>query len=615
MAPFVLRLALTMRWHTLTAILLCISCSDSMDADFAENTGNSESADPSFMPGATSTTSPNGVGSPVFGEDIAGIPQPGAVPGMAGTPTGVPVVVPPPLPPEVEQDFEFELPHSGQRYVYAVNPDTDTVAVIDANSLAIQSVEAGDEPRFLQTLAGTDAAVVLNAGSADATVIRTANGKSTTTTVSVQAGTNAIAVAPDGKHAVVYFDAEQRSAGTSGSYQDVSILFLGDGKDRSIAMTVGFRPSKVSFSDDGKFAHVVTEDGVSILDFAEIEDKGSHIARTVGISDDAKLLSDVSITSDGAYALARRENESTLRLIDLDSGDIATLDLATLQAPSDDEAPMFELDGGAPDADAGAAIEPATPAVPATPVINAPVTDLDLAPSGTFALAVLRNAGKVVELAIPGSFTSGKPSNVFSLDQQIVGSVSIAPDSKKALLYTTAVDNAERMIVLDVESADTQLIKLPKAIASVTIAEDSETAFIVHKKLEGDPNQAGIDPDTALDRAYGYSVFDFETGFSKLQTSTTQVGPSTVVPDGSNLFVLFNDPALSLREVHQVDLTSFVIEHIALGSPPTSIGAVADTHKVFVGQEHPDGRIAFIDWTSGELESVTGFELNSRIRE
>ena len=36
--------------------------------------------------------------------------------------------------------------------------------------------------------------------------------------------------------------------------------------------------------------------------------------------------------------------------------------------------------------------------------------------------------------------------------------------------------------------------------------------------------------------------------------------------------------------------------------------------KLF-GQEHPDGRISFIDWETGEVESVTGFELNSRIRE
>jgi hypothetical protein len=45
------------------------------------------------------------------------------------------------------------------------------------------------------------------------------------------------------------------------------VLSLEDGKDRSVGMTVGFRPSRVFFSNDGKKGFVVTEDGVSILDF------------------------------------------------------------------------------------------------------------------------------------------------------------------------------------------------------------------------------------------------------------------------------------------------------------------------------------------------------------
>jgi hypothetical protein len=105
------------------------------------------------------------------------------------------------------------------------------------------------------------------------------------------------------------------------------------------------------------------------------------------------------------------------------------------------------------------------------------------------------------------------------------------------------------------------------------------------------------------------------TGFSKLQTARTRIGPSTVVPGGSDLFVLFNDASLGISEVHQVDLASFLVEHVQLGSPPTSIGSVPRSKKVFIGQEHRDGRIAFIDWETGEIESVTGFELNSRIRE
>jgi YVTN family beta-propeller protein len=250
----------------------------------------------------------------------------------------------PPLPPEEELSLEFELPHAGERYVYAVNPDSDSVAVIDANTLAIHSVEAGDQPTFLQTLAGRDAAIVLNVRSGDATLIRTADGQSEVLSVPVQSGANAIAVAPDGNHAVVYFNSSYRGAGASGSFQDISVLFLEEGKERAEAMTVGFRPSSVAFSADGTRAFVVTEDGVSLLDFAQIESEGPAIARTVPLGDDATASLDVSVTPDGKYALARREGDSELRLVNLETEHVMLLDLATeLAAVSD---PIVELDAG-----------------------------------------------------------------------------------------------------------------------------------------------------------------------------------------------------------------------------------------------------------------------------
>ena len=57
-------------------------------------------------------------------------------------------------------------------------------------------------------------------------------------------------------------------------------------------------------------------------------------------------------------------------------------------------------------------------------------------------------------------------------------------------------------------------------------------------------------------------------------------------------------------------LKSFVPEQVALASRPVAMGVVPDSRRLFVGQEHPDGRITFIDWEPLETTSVTGFELN-----
>lgn len=533
------------------------------------------------------------LGAANAGASFQGAPGAGNVTGSGGSSAaGVPA-----LPDEVETNVEFELPHAGDRYVYAANPESDSVAVIDSETLGIQTVEAGDGPTFLQTLGGTDAAVVLNVGSDDATIIRTKNGVSTTTSVDVQPGSNAIAVSKDGRHAVVYFNADHRSVGSTGSFQDLSVLTLDADGDLSTGMTVGFRPSQVSFSEDGKFAFVVTEDGTSILDFAQIKKGGAGIANTVSLGNDADARSlDVSVTPDGAYALARRENDSALRLANLKTEELLTLDL-NAHVPLPEVA--ITADGGVPDA----------------ALVVAPVTDVDLAPNGKFALAVVRDFRTVLKVPIPEAFTDPSTIIAIQFDKEIIGSVSISPDSKRALLYTTVVDDNERISILDIEEETFEPVRLPKAVQAITIAPDSETALIVHRKLAGDPNQAGISPDELIDRSFGYSVLKLATGFSKLQLTPSQLGPSLIVPDGSNMFILFNNPALAEREVQRVGLESFLVKSLILGSPPVSVGAVPKSKKVFVGQEHPDGRITFIDWTNDKTESVTGFELNSRIRE
>ena len=83
-----------------------------------------------------------------------------------------PATTQPVLPPGVEVEVDFEQPQASERFVYAANPDTGTVAIIDATSQAIQTIETGDRPTFLRTLAGTDDAIVLNVGSDDATILR-----------------------------------------------------------------------------------------------------------------------------------------------------------------------------------------------------------------------------------------------------------------------------------------------------------------------------------------------------------------------------------------------------------------------------------------------------------
>jgi hypothetical protein len=530
-----------------------------------------------------------------------------------------------PLPPEREERRNFQTPQAGGRYVYIANPRRDTVAVVDSRSLAIQAVEAGDQPTYLQTVPGRDVAVVLNVGSDNASILRTADGVTRVAFLPTIPGATAVVVAPDGRHAVAYVDTESGSATPrAGSFQDLSVLFLEEGRERSVQLSVGFRPLEVTFARDGNAAFVITEDGISILRFAEVTTPA--IIPNVSLADpDTRTLTlegmsttvdggtdasaggdgapdgatdamdgrgatdatdapdaprgfsqvdarDVSVTPEGRYGIARVEGTGLLRLLDLQTRTIVALD------------------------------------------VGAAVTDLDLSPDGSFALAVVRERGTVLRLPIPEAFEVPSRVTRTELPGELVGSVTLSPDGRRALAYTTA-SPVERMTLLDLTGGAPALLRLRKAVRAVAFAPDARTALVLHTRAAGDPNDPMADLETRIDRSFGYTLVDVATRFAKLQLTPSELGPLGVVPDGTYAFVLLRDDAARVAQAHRVSLRSFAVHTLGLGSPPTSVGAVPSTNRVFIGQEHPEGRITFVDWTTGASQSITGFELNSRIVE
>jgi hypothetical protein len=496
--------------------------------------------------------------------------------------------------------------------VYIANPLRDSVAVIDSQTLAISSIEVGRRPTTLNTMDGRDECIVLNNGSNTASILRTVDGVTRTSQVPTLEGGNAIAIASDARHAIVYYDSTVPNADNRrANFQDITLITLQPGMDRAVQLTVGFRALNVLFSRDGSAAYVLTDDGISILRFADItgptilpnvslqdervlernvtEDAGSaSMDGSVAIVDasaadgaDATAdaaepvvrgpVSDVSLTPDGRYAIARVEGTALLRLVDLQTRTVRTLS------------------------------------------VGEPVTDLDLSTNGTFALAVQREASKVLRIPIPSAFTAGAAIRRNEFRNEFVGSVSIAPDDSYALLYTTAVD-VRRVLMMDLAAnTGTIALTLRKTVRSVSFAPDSRSALIVHHFSDGDPNEAGLPLQTQIDRSRGYSLLDPRNRFIKLQLTATDVGPFALVPGGAYAFLLFRDDPRRVAMVHRVNLRSFEVNPLTLGSPPSSVGAVPATQRVFVGQEHPEGRISFINWDTGAVESLTGFELNSRI--
>jgi len=527
----------------------------------------------------------------------------GASSGSKPSITGLEPNTPADLDPEVEQALTFETPKAGKSSVYVPNPSTNRVAVVNAGTFNIENLPVGTNPRFAATVPGQDVALVLNTGTRDAALMRTSDdGNTSVIKLEIGHDANAIAIAPDGKRAVVYLNATGVSAGAQ-SFQDLSIIDLTAGAEKASRISVGFRPRGVQFSSDGARAFVITEDGISILDFAE-QARGPTIARLVSLGDMLGNLqsTDVQVTPDGAFALARRQGDSTLRLINLVDGTIEKLALASLPTNNVGDAGVGNvgggLDAGVPDG--GVALSPE-------------LTDLDVSPDGKFAIAVLRDRGALVRIPLPQGFRDPSTLSVRLITDQLIGSVTLSKSGTRAIAYTTALP-VEGVVMVDLTSdAAPRSIRLRKAVRAIALSDDGTRALVLHSVVGS--AAANADEDTRIDASEGYSLVDTDSGFAKLQLTTARVATSGLLltPDGSRVFTLLN--GANVKTVEMADLKSFQVTSVELSTAPTSIGFVPGLSRVFVGQAG-EGGISFLDALTGaKIRSVSGFEIASRIRQ
>jgi DNA-binding beta-propeller fold protein YncE len=492
------------------------------------------------------------------------------------------------LAPEIEQPLAFETPQAGKTSVYVPDPATNRIAVVNASNFKVENINVGTQPRYAVTVPGEDIALALNVGTKDAALLRTdAQGVTSSRRLDVGHDANAIAIAPDKQHALIFFNASLSTTTRADSFQDLTVIDLEAGKERSRRVSVGFKPRGVQFTSDGKRAFVITEDGISVLDFAAL-DTGPKILPLVTLGDslsDAQSI-DVQVTPDGAFALARRNGESVLRLIELATGKIETLELAGADA-----------DGG----------------------VGGELTDLDLSPEGSpngvFAIAVLRDRGVLVRIPIPAGFRDASTRKEIPNGGALIGSVTLSRSGTRAIGYTTAAP-IESVTVFDL-GADVppRGIRLRKSVRAVALSDDGSRALVLHA-TQG-TLVAGQDEDARIDASEGYSLVDTGSGFAKLQLTAVRPNANGLLltPDGKRVFTLLAGG--NVKTVEMADLDSFQVTSRELSTQPSSIGFVPGSAepRVFVGQTG-NGGITFLNALTGvPVRTVSGFEIASRIRQ
>lgn len=466
-------------------------------------------------------------------------------------------------------------PATGKRYVYVAIPDQDTVIKIDSMGLQVRTIAVGDDPSPLRTVPGQDIALVLNRGSSTVTLLRSkADGSDDQVTLPAAPGLNQLSMSPDGRYALGWFDLSRSNGQLAPrqTFQDVTLFALETGKERAINLSVGFHPTQVKYAADGSACYLISDDGVSTISLAV--PPLPQIVPTVPVRRDpiAELPpDDVVITPDGKLALARFAALSGVRAVDLATRAITDVAL-----------------GGSP-------------------------SDVEVAPGGQLAVAVLRTQKEVDFLPLPGALSDSTQIVRVSMGSYTAGQITFTADGSAGLLFTNAVTQ-KVMIVANLATRTLAYYPLKKGVRSLSIAPDGKSALVIHNKVPGTPSPTDT-VEQYLDKLQGYSLFQIASGYAKLQPTDAEPGASTFAGDGKTAYLLLGNAATTIRSVEALDLTSFGITSVTLGSPPVAVGVVPQTLQVYVAQDHPLGRMTFVDQASFKTRTLTGFGLNGQIIE
>lgn len=496
-------------------------------------------------------------------------------------------------PPELAS--RFLTPRAGRDFVFVPNELLDTVSKIDADSLEITSIPVGDRPTRLQAVEGLNLAVVLNQGSETLSVIRASefsNIEDEVVNVPIDPRQNELILSPDGRYALAFFSfARLEDDDPVGNLQTISMVGTDPGSEQSFSLTVGFGVRNIIFEGDETQttrAYIITDTGLSLLDFDMIA--GDAVLPVIALTPfplERPEDREVAITPSGLYAVTRDRSKAEVYIVRLSDGAITTLPLPGI------------------------------------------ASDLDLFPGQDKALVVVEEPNALWTFDVAGAFDDPSAIEEVPSGTEPKAFASISPGGEHILLFTPQA-GSDRMTQVTLDgtgSANVTVYPLHKAICRISMAPDGEHAVVVHPRQVGvtehDRERCELELAGDLSEAEmfaaehpGYTLFDMSTGFARLVLS--EVYPEDLVfwsgEDASYVYLTFLDEERGVQTVDRVNLRTLNVSPLNLGSPPSHLGRVLGRRRIWVNQEHPLGRMTFIDVFTEEAKTVTGFELNRFVR-
>lgn len=475
--------------------------------------------------------------------------------------------------PEVEVETSFRVPVVTGQLIWAANPTSGRVALVDAlPPHEVQTLPAGLQPTYLAAIPGGTAnqALVINAGSNDATLFQSVGGELRQIDVPLHENATAWSVSSAGRWAIAWSDArELGQLDRTEGLQDITVIDLSQSPPEPVRLSVGYRPVQISIDAAETRAYAVTQDGISVIelgDTPQLRDDITIVSAEEVLQGGAgePVLDDVPITADGRFALVRFAGAPRLKVIAL----------------GNDTSRLLELPGV--------------------------VSDVDLAGDGERAVAVIRDTGEVALFSPEEVIADASLVTFRTFSGETLGSVALPDTGNKALLFTNAIDS-DRLGILDTTAGDQSSPRVVSLKAPITA---------VFPSPEGSHAVALLETEASSERAGAFSVIPVGEALPpKIQG--TDAPPFRVslaaTTEGLRGLVTTRDDAGGIHAVYLVRMPSLQVDRIALSSPPIAVGLLPDYGVGYVAQQHPEGRITFINLETAAEQTLTGFELADRV--
>lgn len=506
-----------------------------------------------------------------------------------------------PFIPETEE-FLVKSLASTSSYVFVPNSAEggSTVARIDGRDYQVTPLRVGLEPTQVAAteIEGVGAvAYTLCSGSSQVAVIRAdelaPDGKSRgrVNMLKIPREVNAMAMAPDGRHALLYIDPKKPlPAGASvASLQTLAVVRLGlQGQaDEVFQLSVTRQIREVEFSEDGRLAMIVGQEGVNLIELGLIQGDSFIGPLDLGVSSGVLPVADleVELARDGSFLVARSSDLQGLLIKRLDAQ--GTQRLVSL------------------------------PGIP---------TDIDL----------LDGRDGVDGMGAPQIFVTlrdAQQAHIFDVDEVLntpegqeparqavelrgvqAGLAQLSPDQAQALLYSSLELNPS-VGIFNFEQDTLRVYQLRNQIRSVALGADGQSALFVHRPQAAFPGEpATLTPQRAFERSHGLTLFHLPTGYQRPITLGAEPLDLIMTQDASDSSIVYlmlrgQDP--TLQGVMRLNLSTARADFYKMSRLPSQLGLVAG--KVFIVQDADQGRITFMDVNSGQQRTVSGYELNARI--